>query len=272
MNKLMTTTAALLVAATAACGGSDADQAQNSEATSAPEATRAGAANPFADAEMSMNRDMMAAVGANAADNWVRKMIPHHRGAVEMARIVLQNNPTADVAKMAQQTIDKQTKEAEDLEKMVKQGAPDQQSAALYEPSMKQMQQEMMAATGADASETWMRKMIAHHRGAIAMSEVVLKQNPPADVRRKAEKTKSDQQKEIAMLERMLRGEPMDEAGQASGDSPTASVAGPSPASGRAPAPRPSPSPSARASDAMAGQNMSNMSNMNMSSTSSSQR
>ncbi len=32
---------------------------------------------------------MMAAVGTDAAGSWVRKMIGHYRGAVEMSRIAL---------------------------------------------------------------------------------------------------------------------------------------------------------------------------------------
>ena len=59
---------------------------------------------------MKMDQAMAAAIGINAADTWVRKMIEHHRGAVDMSRIVLTQSPTADVAKMAQSTIDEQGK------------------------------------------------------------------------------------------------------------------------------------------------------------------
>ena len=68
-----------------------------------------------------------------------------------------------------------------------------------------QMHQAMMAAVGADPSETWIRKMIEHHRGAVAMSDIVLAQNPTPDVRAMAAKTKTDQTKEIGKLEAMLR-------------------------------------------------------------------
>lgn len=68
-----------------------------------------------------------------------------------------------------------------------------------------QMHQAMMAAVGADPSETWIRKMIEHHRGAVAMSDIVLAQNPTPQVRAQAEKTKTDQLSEISTLEAMLR-------------------------------------------------------------------
>ena len=37
-----------------------------------------------------------------------------------------------------------------------------------YGPAEMQMHEKMMAATGADASETWVRKMIEHHRGGVS--------------------------------------------------------------------------------------------------------
>ena len=49
-----------------------------------------------------------------------------------------------------------------------------------------QMHERMMAAAGADPSETWIRKMIEHHRGAVAMSDIVLAQNPTPQVRAEA--------------------------------------------------------------------------------------
>lgn len=157
---------------------------------------------------MKMNERMMAAVGTNAGDSWTRKMIEHHRGAVDMSNVVLGQSPTPEVAEMARTTITKQQAEIAGLERMVQQGAPAPQSAELYRPAMMQMHERMMAATGANPSETWMRKMAEHHKGAIDMSNVALAQQPSAQVREKAQKTRTDQQKESEKLERMMRGEP----------------------------------------------------------------
>ena len=88
-----------LVSTLAACGGGD-------EPTKDMNVIMADPNNPFARSEMKMDQAMMAAVGVNAADSWVRKMIEHHRAAIDMSQIVLAQNPTADVAKMARMTID----------------------------------------------------------------------------------------------------------------------------------------------------------------------
>lgn len=212
----------------AACGENAGDQVASNEVVAAGNMTaNEGMAmtGPFAEAEMRMNEQMMAAVGSDAGQNWLKKMIVHHQGAIDMSRVVLEQNPTADVAKMARETITKQGKEIEDLRKLAKDGAPDQRSAELYRPAMMDMHQKMMAASGLDISETYMRKMLEHHRGAVAMSDVALANGVTGAIRDQVQKTRSEQQKEIAMVEAMLRGEPMAEAKEEPAKAPTTAPA-----------------------------------------------
>jgi uncharacterized protein (DUF305 family) len=221
MNKVTKFTALLMATAALAACGSQADNqvAANETAMDANMATGNSMqmSGPFAEAEMRMDEQMMAAVGSDVGQNWLKKMIVHHQGAIDMSRIVLDQNPTADVAKMARETIAKQGKEIEDLQKLVQEGAPDQRSAELYRPAMMDMHQKMMAASGSDVSQTYMRKMLEHHKGAVAMSDVALANGVTGTLRSQIQKTRADQQKEIAMVEAMLRGEPMQSAMQQSG-------------------------------------------------------
>lgn len=185
---------------------------------------------------MQMNQQMMAAVGTDAGDTWVRKMIVHHEGAIDMSRIVLEQNPSAETAKMAQDTIDKQTKEIAELRKLQKDGAPNPQSAEIYRPAMMSMHEGMMAAKGADVSETFMRKMLEHHRGGVTLSDVALKNGVSGAIRTRAQKTKTSQQKEAEMVEAMLRGEPMAAAKETAEAAPASKTSG-SAASNNAPKP-----------------------------------
>lgn len=66
------------------------------------------------------------------------------------------------------------------------------------------MHEAMMSAMGADAGETWARKMISHHQGALDMSEIVLRDTQDADIRRMAQKTIEMQPGDIAELRRWL--------------------------------------------------------------------
>ena len=220
MKKFLVCMSAIaLVSTLSACGG--ADEPANEMVANDMTMMAADPNNPFAQSEMAMDKAMMAAVGVSAADSWVRKMIEHHRGAVDMSRIVLAQNPTADVAKMAQMTIDMQGKEITDLEKLVAIGNPDLASAELYRPAATQMHSAMMAASGASLSETYLRKMQAHHQGAVIMSDVALANGAMGAVRAQIEKSKASQQREIAQIEAMLRGNPMAAAPVASAAQPT---------------------------------------------------
>lgn len=209
----------ILPAATLLAVAACSPQRDNEQATAEPtgmqtpgENTAAGSGNamtmaetPYSQAEMQMNERMMAANGTTPAAAWANKMIEHHRGAIAMAEIVLQQSPPPQIRQMAQKTIDKQRNEVGELQKMTG-GDAQGEAGEIFRPAMMKMHESMMAATGADPSQTWVRKMIEHHRGAIDMADTVLAQNPPAETRAFAEKIKADQQKDIAELERMQKG------------------------------------------------------------------
>lgn len=248
MKRLFSTAAITAVAlALAACGSGD------EPASNAGEDMNAMAAdpnNPFAAAELQMNETMMAAVGTDVGDSWAKKMIAHHEGAIEMSQIALQQNLKPDVAEMAKMTIEKQRQEIEEIRKLLKQGTPNQQSADLYRPAMTQMHDRMMAAKGVDLSETFMRKMLEHHRGGVSVSDIALQNGVGGALRRQVQKTRDGQQKDAAMIEAMLGGQSHQEAMAASGAKSAAEEkAEPAPAatprksSATAPKPPPPPTP-----------------------------
>jgi uncharacterized protein (DUF305 family) len=229
---LLPMTAIALLAGLSSCGGTEVP-ANNVAAENDMNAMMADS-GPFAPAEMKMDRAMTTAVGVNAQDSWVRKMIEHHRGAIEMSRILLAQNVTGHVADMARQTIDKQTAEVAALEKLIATGNPDPASAALYQPAQMAMHNAMMAATGSDISDTWVRKMLEHHKGAIALSDIALANGATGAVRAQIEKTKADQQKDIDHIEGML-------SGQQPASEPAAPAASAPAAKEKAPAAKPAP-------------------------------
>ena len=66
------------------------------------------------------------------------------------------------------------------------------------------MHQKMMAAKQGDAAEMWTRKMIEHHRGAVAMSRVAVRDAKDAQTRQMAQMTITKQEKDIAELQSWL--------------------------------------------------------------------
>lgn len=63
----------------------------------------------------------------------------------------------------------------------------------------------MMAAMGGDASETWTRKMIEHHRGGIAMSKIALAEATDSETQASARKLIAAQEKEVGAYQAWLK-------------------------------------------------------------------
>jgi len=83
--------------------------------------------NPFAEGDQRMHARMMTANGSDVSETFIRKMIEHHRGALDMSRTVLEHGGTADVRQMAQATIASQGAEIEQLQQMLeRRGLPRQ--------------------------------------------------------------------------------------------------------------------------------------------------
>ncbi len=210
-----------LLAMAAGCGGgSSTTNSQSTSSTNIQETMANGSAHampsgPFSQAEMQMHERMTAATGANASETWVRKMIEHHRGAVEMSRVLINGGGDPGFVQMARTGTEMQQREIGELERMLAGGITGGTGEANpFGPAEQSMHQQMMTATGANLSETWARKMIAHHQGAVDMSEVLIRQGGNPQVVAMARRTAAGQRREIAHLEAMLRGEPMPAASE----------------------------------------------------------
>jgi uncharacterized protein (DUF305 family) len=77
-------------------------------------------ANPYAEAEMRMSHKMMEAAGSDATETWMRKMIEHHRGAIEMSKILLAKSSDAQAKAQAQKAITEQERSIAELQDWLK--------------------------------------------------------------------------------------------------------------------------------------------------------
>jgi uncharacterized protein (DUF305 family) len=198
--------AVVLAAGLAACDGSGSGH-DGANHQAADELTVGDESDPYPASEMKMHEAMTSAVGADVSDTWVRKMIEHHKGAIGMAKLELARGYDSRVLPIARRLIAKQQQEVGELQALVqKDAAPDPVSAGPYRAAEKQMHEAMMAAKGADASHTFVRKMIPHHQGAIAMSQIVLAQGKDERVAAIARRIIADQEAEMAELQAILSG------------------------------------------------------------------
>lgn len=91
-------------------GMGQGDQSHGQTSTSTSPSTRA-----FEEANARMHRDMAIAFTGNADIDFVRGMIPHHQGAIDMARVVLQYGTKEQTKKWANEIIVAQEREIAEM-------------------------------------------------------------------------------------------------------------------------------------------------------------
>ena len=128
--KMQLALASLVVVLTASACGAEQDRAAQAPAetnkktemgaeTGMKAEAKADPSSPYMASEMDMHDKMTAAKGADAAETWTRKMIEHHKGALTMSKVALKETDDAMVRDMAQKTIEMQTKDIADLQKLL---------------------------------------------------------------------------------------------------------------------------------------------------------
>lgn len=213
MNKLMI--AAIAGASLSACSQTATNDNQTAPTAVTEEVVQDNMTNmamndpadPYSPAMTKMDQAMMSAEGANVSETWAREMIPHHQGAIDMSNALLQQGGDEKFLAKARKTAADQQKEIASLEQKLGTGVTAGNSVGPtnpFGPAMEKMQSAMMAAKGGTPGETWARKMIQHHQGAVDMSDILLKQGEDPKMLESARMTKDKQPKEIVDLQKML--------------------------------------------------------------------
>lgn len=79
--------------------------AQDHSAHMAPAGEQSAATTAFKDANMRMHENMDIDYTGDPDVDFILSMLPHHQGAVDMARIVLENGKDPEVRKLAQDIV-----------------------------------------------------------------------------------------------------------------------------------------------------------------------
>ena len=131
MNRFaaITAAAAITLAGTALPGSSALAQhaghgSHSGHSTAKPAATDSAATKAYRAANDKMHKDMDIAFTGDADADFARGMIPHHQGAVDMAKIVLQYGKDPEIRKLAEDVVRSQETEIKFMrEWLAKRGA-----------------------------------------------------------------------------------------------------------------------------------------------------
>lgn len=100
-------------------GAHGAGHQTQAKAAPTSESTRA-----YEAANAKMHKDMAIKFSGNADVDFVRGMIPHHQGAIDMAEVALKHGKDEWIRKLAQEVIAAQTREIAEMKAWLAKNAP----------------------------------------------------------------------------------------------------------------------------------------------------
>jgi len=74
-----------------------------------------GMSDQFSSVEKKMHHEMMEAKGDTTAETWIKKMIAHHQGAIDMAEVLLAHGDDPQMRALAEEIIAAQGPEIEQM-------------------------------------------------------------------------------------------------------------------------------------------------------------
>jgi uncharacterized protein (DUF305 family) len=137
--------------------------------------------------------------------DFVQGMIPHHQGAIDMAKVALQYGKDAEVKTLAENVIKAQEGEIAVMKAWL--GKIDQsvlvsdpKSTTGNEQAMATMMKNMAVPYTGDADVDFLKSMIPHHQGAIDMAKVALQFAKAPEVLKLAQDVITAQEGEVTVM------------------------------------------------------------------------
>jgi uncharacterized protein (DUF305 family) len=142
--------------------------------------------------------------GRYSDERFIDAMVPHHQGAVDMARVALQNAEHPEIEQLAKNIITTQRAEIQELKSIKREEFGT--SRVPMDMSMGQMKDMGMMMNPGDLAKkdpfdkAFIDNMIPHHQSAIEMAEVALKETDNPKIKKLATNIVEAQEREISQM------------------------------------------------------------------------
>jgi uncharacterized protein (DUF305 family) len=150
-----------------------------------------------------MASGMLMGNGRYYDERFIDAMVPHHQGAVEMARLALKNAEHEDIKQLSRDIISSQQAEIEELKAIKEEEFGTSQVPMEMSPQQMQsmgMMDPQQLANREPFDRALIDAMIPHHQSAIEMARVALENSDNPKIKELAENIVSAQQKEIEQM------------------------------------------------------------------------
>ncbi|TCJ15294.1 DUF305 domain-containing protein [Rubrobacter taiwanensis] len=143
--------------------------------------------------------------GEYSDERFIDLMVPHHRGAVEMAEVALENAEHGEIRQLSRNIISSQQAEIEELKDIKEREYGTREvPMEMSEEEMRMMGMEMSPEELARQEPfdlAFIEHMIPHHQSAIDMAEIALKNSENEEIRTLARNIIEEQQAEIEQMQ-----------------------------------------------------------------------
>jgi uncharacterized protein (DUF305 family) len=117
-----------------------------------------------------MMREVHAMGDVDSEYGYLANMIPHHEEAIETARILQREADRTELREFADDIIEVQEREIDQMRSWLDEWYPDRPEEAEYEPMMRELE----GLGGDRVGEAFLEDMIPHHMAAVMMSQQLL--------------------------------------------------------------------------------------------------
>ena len=150
-----------------------------------------------------MNASLEPLKGAQFEQSYLQQMIQHHRGGIEMAKLVSDHTKRAELQEFADKMISVQEQEITQMTRWLRdwyKTSPKKVANEKAEEEMKMHMSMLSAKHDADFDQSFLQMMSQHHHAAVEMSEQAESKSTHPELKKFASIMAKDQESEIKQM------------------------------------------------------------------------